>query len=201
MFEGGESLYVGVQGDISGGELYVLPAGVRLSVIPTFIDDDRMLLAVNASRSAFEDLDEPVGLFEEQLLTIRTSVTANVLMEQGQSLILSGLAERQKQITSNKIPTEANVPGLSESNSREFTNTVTIILTPRSLDSRGNDANPPVFSEEQVAAYEALLLTQVESHGLNSAEDAYLGQVLNPASRSIVMSPHFAPATDIFAPI
>jgi hypothetical protein len=152
-----------------------------------------MLLAVNASRTLFEDLDEPIGLFDEQLLSIRNSVTANVLLQEGQSLILSGLAERERQRVENKIPSEVNVPGLSETISREFTNSVTIILTPRSVKTRNEDRDgqEPLFATDEAAAYRTLLDEYAVSVGLDPAHDIAIQRAISPPTRAVLMSPSF----------
>lgn len=194
-FGNGESIFVGVAGNLTGGQLYQIQAGVQLSVIPTFIDDDTVLMAVSASRTLFQDVEESLGEFEEQLLSVRNSVTANVMMDMGQSLILSGLVQRQKQRNSNKIPTEYDVPGLSERTTREFTNSVLFILTPRraQAQSPGQPSPTIVFSEAETEAYESLLRQRAISAGLNPQADSRLTSTLSTVSRAVVFSPRFLP--------
>ena len=100
-------------GNVRRQQLYRDPDGDHLSVVPTFVDDDDLLLSVRASRSTFEEEIESlldVG-FENQILTARNAVTASVAMRMGETLILSGLTERELDRQSNRVPGLGDVPG------------------------------------------------------------------------------------------
>ncbi len=200
-FENGESLFVGItgSGSYSSSTLYEIPSGLELSVVPTFIDDDTILLKVDASRALFQDLEQMVGSFAEQLLSERNSVTANVKMDMGQSLILSGLVQRLKQRGSNAVPAGgANIPGFSERVTREATNSVIFILTPRTAYAgrTGEASQTKIFSKEKSKAYEKMLMDQVIASGMQPSEDMATNKALTLVSRDVVFSPRFLPETN-----
>lgn len=197
-FENGESLFVGVSGNgqYSNSTLYEIPAGLELSVVPTFIDDDTILLKVDASRALFQDLGVVVGSFAEQLLSTRNSVTANVKMDMGQSLILSGLVQRLKQRNRNAFPTNGvDIPALSERVTREATNSVIFILTPRRAYAAktGETSQTTIFSEEKSKAYKKMLMDQVIASGLQPSDDLATNNALTLVSRDVVFSSRFLP--------
>lgn len=120
------------------------PIGIGLSVTPTFIDSETLLLAVRAQRSFIEQVDLNVN-FDNSLQTSRNSVSANVLLKMGQTLILSGLSEREIQRTSNGVPVLKDIPILqylfSQKTTQDFTSSVLILITPR----------PPAMDQELMA--------------------------------------------------
>ncbi len=193
-FLNGESLFIGVAGEFSSSSLYQIQAGLELSVVPTFIDDDTILLAVEASSALFQDLDQSIGTFAEQVLLVKNVVSVNVEMDMGQSLILAGLVQRLKQRNSNRVPTgETDIPGLNERVTRDATGSIMFILTPRRAYATGpRDVSPvTVFSEEETIAYEQLLVDRATQAGLNPADDAVLVSKLTISSRDVVFSPQF----------
>jgi type II secretory pathway component GspD/PulD (secretin) len=122
---------VSVQG---GGTVEDKPVGVSLSVTPTFIDDDTMLVSVKAVRSFFETT-APSATFEQSVQTSRNMVTANVLLRFGETLILSGLTEREITNTNSRTPALGDVPGLQylfgRQTRRDYTRSIMVLLTPR----------------------------------------------------------------------
>lgn len=126
------------------------PVGVSLSVTPTFINDDSMMLAVKATRSIVEVGAKGVT-FEQQMQTSRNAVTANVMIKYGQTLVLSGLSERESQEVSSGVPGLKDLPVLQylfgTQTKSDITKSVVIMLTPR-RPVTGDDIPPVTTGKE-----------------------------------------------------
>lgn len=134
-FFSGRTLSVGLVGTAGGTSTVVDKLiGVSLSVTPTFVDSDVMLVSVRAARSFYEPID-PNGTFVQAIQTSRNSVTANVALRFGQTLILSGLTEQEDQRTSDGVPILQDIPLLQylfrNKTTQKFTRSVLILITPR----------------------------------------------------------------------
>jgi len=134
-FFAGSNVSLGIAGQ-AGGSSYITdrPIGVSLSVTPTFVDGDSVLLAVRAARSFVEQVDQAV-LFGHTLQTSRNAVSANVALKLGQTLILSGLSEQEIQRNSNGVPVLKDIPLLQylfgTKMTQNFTRSVLVLITPR----------------------------------------------------------------------
>lgn len=142
MFFSGTNLTIAISGQLSGGDIEEKPIGISLSVTPTFIDDDTLLLAVKAARSDLEDSSP--GTFVQTLHTTRSSVTTNVLMRMDQTLVLSGLVEKTSLTGQSKTPLLGDVPGLQylfkSADTEETQKSILIVLTPRRPADAGSAA-------------------------------------------------------------
>ena len=131
-FFSGNSLSTTVQGAISGGTLVEHPAGISLSVTPTFVDDQQVLLSVRVARSYFVNGSDLRG---DTIIKSRNAVSANVLMKMGETLILSGLTERQLNESKNGVPLLKDIPVLqylfSTETKNDFTQSILVMITPR----------------------------------------------------------------------
>ncbi len=113
-------------------------SGVSLSLTPTFIDSDNLLLAVKASRSFIATLDKNAS--SGALLNLsKNSVSANVALKFGQTLILTGLNEKTVSSGSDGVPVLQDIPALQylfrTSSDQTTTNVVLILITPRKITS------------------------------------------------------------------
>jgi general secretion pathway protein D len=134
-FFSGRNVTLAIQGAAgSASSITDRPIGVSLSVTPTFIDAETVLLAVRAQRSFIEAVDSNV-VFGASLQTSRNTVSANVALKMGQSLILSGLAEQEVQRVSNGVPVLKDIPLLqylfNTKTTLNFTKSVLVLITPR----------------------------------------------------------------------
>lgn len=151
-FFSGTSLSTTVAGNISGGTLVEHPAGISLSVTPTFVDSETVLLSVRVARSFF-----PTGTNDLRASTVvktRNSVSASVLMKIGETLILSGLTERQVSESESGVPLLKNIPLIqylfSTETTTDNTQSVLVMITPRqpatgmnaSMANRESGADP-----------------------------------------------------------
>lgn len=132
-FFSGANITVAVSGQYAA-DLEEKPVGVSLSVTPTFVDDDTVLLAVKVARSFFET-SHTGATFEQQVQTAKNSVTASVLAKFDQTVVISGLNERQFLKHESGVPLLRDVPiaqyFFSRETERSFNHNVLILLTPR----------------------------------------------------------------------
>jgi general secretion pathway protein D len=108
--------------------------GITLALTPTFIENNRVRLAVEAERTFLRPPSSSVE-FSYRLETSKTKINATVVMNFGETLILSGLSEKETGRTKSGVPGLSNIPGLeylfSRKTKSEFQKTVLILLTPR----------------------------------------------------------------------
>jgi hypothetical protein len=92
-----------------------------------------MLLSVKATRSFFEAFER--GNFDQSVSTTRNAVTANVMMKFGQTLIISGMVERDLQDADSGVPLLRDLPVVQyffgRRDTLDFRKEVIAILTPR----------------------------------------------------------------------
>lgn len=155
QFFSGSNVSIALTGQY-GGNVVEKPIGVSLSITPTFIDNDTMLMTVKAARSFFETQVTGSGTIGQSLETTRNMVEANVVLKYGQTLILSGLNEKQNQSTADGVPLLRDIPGLeylfSNRTTNNFSKSVMILITPRQ-PAYGDQLPPPI---DRVAARPSL---------------------------------------------
>ena len=164
-FFSGSTISVALEGEY-GGSLSDRNIGVSLSVTPTFIDDDRLLLAVKGARSFIEPAQ--FDGFQEALTSANNIVSTNVIMRFGETLILSGLREREFINGKHGVPLLRDVPVVqylfSTNEEYDYSHHVLILLTPRkpatyseTLRAANAYAYSPEFQKEPIdtAASEA----------------------------------------------
>lgn len=107
--------------------------GVSLSVTPTFIDDETMLLSVKAGRSFVEPVSS--STFDQSISASTNTVTANALVRFGETVVLSGLREREVSSAASGVPVLNQVPGIQYLFNRKVENDyakhVIVLVTPR----------------------------------------------------------------------
>ena len=144
-FFSGQSVSVAMVGQY-GGSMADRNIGVSLSVTPTFIDDDHLLLTVKAARSFIEPTQ--FAGFDQALTLSNNTVFANVIMGFGETLILSGLRERETEKSKDGVPLLRDLPVLqylfSAHTDFDYDRHVMILITPR---------RPSTFSEMDRAAH------------------------------------------------
>ena len=131
----GAVFHVEIQG-VSGSEGSVedVPVGIKLDVTPKFLGKDTVQLKVSVAR-AFIEARSPNAGFNNFSQVTKTIITANVVMKFGDTLVLSGLSEKETEDLHDGVPLLQDIPGLQYFFSREdtldFTKSVLILLTPR----------------------------------------------------------------------
>ena len=136
-FYSGSVQTVGLNGGgVSGAQVTNIPTGVSLSVTPTFIDDETMMLAVKASRS-FISNTAAVGGFNAGIGIAQHAVTANVRVKYGETLVLDGLTDRESSRGQDGVPVLQDIPIIqylfNNVTRMQYAENVLVLITPRKL--------------------------------------------------------------------
>ena len=138
FFSGG-TMHVVLEGGVAGsGSVEPIPIGVTLEVKPTFLDDDTINIYVFAKRTYLESTlsqvsDQLTGTSFAQ--TSETKISANLTLNYGETMVLSGLSDQEKENLDDKVPVLGDLPVaqyLFRNNTKTSAKrTVLILLTPR----------------------------------------------------------------------
>lgn len=139
QFFSGSNIAVGLAGSDGGSSSFnQINVGVSLSVTPTFIDDEHMLLNVKAARTFFEPITGS-STFSQSIQTSRNTVSAATSVRVNETLILSGLVESEVISGSSGVPLIKDIPGIknlfSKSTRQSYKKSVLILITPRRVPS------------------------------------------------------------------
>ena len=134
FFSGTEISAAAVSGGAGDSVTVQKEIGIKLSVRPDFLPDNKIRLQVAAQRTFLTDPSSSV-VFQFRLDTTKTNVNANVVLKYGETLILSGLVERETSSGNNGVPILRDIPGLNllfaSRDFRDFRKSILILLTPR----------------------------------------------------------------------
>lgn len=134
FFSGVEISAAAVSGGAGDSVSIEKEIGLKLAITPEIGPDNIVFLHVIAERTFLTQPSSSV-VFEFRLDTTKTLVDANVAMQFGQTLILSGLDERSTESNLDGVPGLRKVPLINRFFSQENTSTikrsVVILLTPR----------------------------------------------------------------------
>lgn len=138
-FFSGTNLNAGVVSASTLGATSVIPVdkrfGVKLGVTPTFLPNGMVKLKVDALRTFLNANVDSAG-FAYRLEISETSANANVVMNLGDTLVLSGLSEKETSSSRTGVPILQDVPALqylfSTKRNSDFQRSVLILITPRS---------------------------------------------------------------------
>lgn len=126
--------------------------GVTLKITPEQVLTKQVKMAVQVERTFLQAPSASVT-FDNQIRTSKTTVTANLTLNRGETLILSGLSEKETELTRNGVPGLQEIPGLqylfSRQKIRDFNRSVLLLITPRAPEytfkpeasSRGSTSN------------------------------------------------------------
>lgn len=136
--------------------------GVKLGVTPEFLPGNKIKLEVEAERTFLTSPSSSVQ-FEFRLDTSNTNVNANVVMEFGETLILSGLSEKETENTRDAVPLLGDIPVMqylfSNEAKRDFRKSVLIMLTPRRAKYVNRDPEERRKTEMMLTDFERSLST------------------------------------------
>lgn len=134
FFSGQDIVGAAVSGGQGSSVQIQKEVGVKLSVTPEFLPDNLIKLNVVAERT-FLAIPSTSVKFDFRLDTNKTMVNANVVMKFGETLILSGLSERDQTKDRDGVPVLQDVPIVqylfSRNVTRDYYKSVLILLTPR----------------------------------------------------------------------
>jgi general secretion pathway protein D len=143
-----------------GGSVQVQKeAGVKLAVTPEFLPDDLIKMQIVAERTFLTNPNSNVQ-FDFRLDTSKTLVSANVTMKYGESLILSGLSERNLESSNSGVPVLRDVPLVqylfNRQTKRDFQKSVLIIVTPRRPSYTNRSAEDIEKERSKLSEFERL---------------------------------------------
>ena len=125
-------------GGISGAQITNIPTGVSLSVTPTFVDEESMMLAVKVSRSLVSST-ATVGGFNASVSQEQHAVTANVRIKYGETLILDGLSSRSISGSQDGVPVLQDIPIIqylfNQKKQSLYSENVVVLVTPRKVQN------------------------------------------------------------------
>jgi pilus assembly protein CpaC len=137
-FFSGTNLSAGIVSLSTQGGSTIVPLdkrfGIKLAVTPNFLPQGQVQLKVDASRTALSTTAEnPRAAYQIEISEI--TANANVVMNMGDTLVLSGLSEKISANTRDGVPGLQDVPGLqylfSKRNTTDVQRSVLILVTPR----------------------------------------------------------------------
>lgn len=110
VFFSGATITLGIAG-VGGGASSVVdkPVGVSLTVTPTFIDDENVLVSMRATRSFIETGLVPAGS-SILLQQSRNSINASSTLKFGETFVVSGLSAQQNVISQSGTPVLQDIP-------------------------------------------------------------------------------------------
>lgn len=137
QFFSGASIAVGLSaGDSGSSSFYQINVGVSLSVTPTFINEQQLLLNVKAARTFFEPITN-ASTFTQSVQTSRNMVSAASSVKINETLILSGLIEDESTSGNAGVPGLNRIPGVknlfSVQSEQNYKKSVLILITPRNI--------------------------------------------------------------------
>ncbi len=166
-FYSGSVITAGLNGGgVSGAQITNIPTGVSLSVTPTFIDEESMMLAVKVSRSYISSA-AAVGGFNAGVATDQHAVTANVKIKYGETLILDGLASRQISGGQDGVPVLKDIPIIqylfNQKTQSLYSENVVVLVTPRKVQteeearkSASKNGSDELLSPKEKSIYKAM---------------------------------------------
>lgn len=139
--------------------------GVKLAVTPEFLPGDQIKLNIAAERT-FLAIPSASVKFDFRLDTTKTTVNANVVMKFGETLILSGLSERDQSRDRDGVPLLQDIPIVqylfSRNVTRDYYKSVLILLTPRKAQYT-NRSPEDVANENATSTPAELALEEFEA--------------------------------------
>lgn len=143
FFSGG-TLHIVLEGGVAGsGSLQPINTGVKLEVTPKFLDADTIDMSVFAQRTYLEAglsqvSDRITGTTFAQ--TSKTTIAANLTLRYGETMVLSGLSDQEKEVVDDKTPGVGDLPVLQyffrDQTKLSSKKTVLVLLTPRRASLR-----------------------------------------------------------------
>ncbi|MFQ5644337.1 MAG: hypothetical protein ACE5FQ_11660 [Thiogranum sp.] len=118
----------------SQGAVQAVPVGIKLEVTPKFWETDEVELKVKAARAFVEGRSSNPG-FNNFMQVSKTLLSVNVTMKFDDTLVLSGLSEKETENLRDGVPFLQDIPGLQyifgNKTTLDYTKSVLILMTPR----------------------------------------------------------------------
>ena len=159
-FFSGTNLSAGVVSTSTQGGTTIVPLdkrfGVKLGVTPVFLSNGKVQLKVEAQRTSLNATAEnPKTAYQIEIA--ETTANANVVMNVGDTLVLSGLSEKSSSNTRDGVPVMQDVPLLqyffSNKKTNDYQRSVLILITPRDpVYTSKTDQNPNAAMSDSMKA-------------------------------------------------
>ena len=173
VFFSGGNLSIKVSGTAGGVSTLVDKSiGIVLSITPTFLDDNSVLLNIRASRSFVEDNADTSNI---ALHLTRNSINASAIVKFGETFILNGLVEREKDRIVNGVPVLQDIPVLqyffNRSKVLDYNRQILTLITVRKLIDSDESASQASGTKDTISTHK--LSEEVnEFIGLQSSKPA-----------------------------
>lgn len=137
-FFSGTNLSAGLVSTSQQGGTTIVPLdkrfGIKLGVTPIFLAQGQVQLKVEAQRTALNaSINNPKAAYQIEIG--ETTANANVVMNVGETLVLSGLSEKTSATTRDGVPVLQDIPLVqylfSKQGTSEIKRSVLILVTPR----------------------------------------------------------------------
>ncbi|MBU6225207.1 MAG: hypothetical protein KGP13_10280 [Burkholderiales bacterium] len=106
VFFSGRTVSIQSGTQVAGYTLQDKSVGTSLSITPTFMDDENVLLSIRASRSFIEPTEDA----KIALIQSRNAVNASARVKFGQTYVLNGMIEREKDNVNSGVPILMDIP-------------------------------------------------------------------------------------------
>lgn len=157
FFSGG-TLHIVIEGGVAGsGAIQPINTGVKLEVTPKFLDEDTLDMSVFAERTFLESSLSQVSdtiTGTSFATTSKTTISANLTLKYGETMVLSGLSDQEKEKLDDKTPGLGDIPGIQylfrNQVKTSAKKTVLVLLTPRRATLNYNAQAEPLPEPENV---------------------------------------------------
>ena len=151
--------------------------GTSLSITPTFVDDENVLLSIRSSRSFIE----PSEGASIALIQSRNAVNASARVKFGQTYVLNGMIEREKDNVNSGVPILMDIPIVqnlfSKSVKIDFNRQILTLVTVRRLV---DDKDSEFLAKNPVGTINGhKLATQVQEFIDLQSNQTVMDEVLN----------------------
>ena len=132
----GKNLKAAVTSSVADGDGIEIDddIGISLSVTPQLIEDDNVKLNIKVDRTFISAADANVN-YTYQVIKNKTFVDANFEFQMGDTLIISGLSEKEVEEVRDGVPLLQDIPLVqyffSKETTMDFNRSVLILVTPR----------------------------------------------------------------------
>ena len=165
-FFSGVNINAAVLPSTSGGTgdsvTFEIEVGVKLEITPELLDDGRIKIDVVAERQFLNSPNANVTGFTSKIETTRTTVHAVVAMNFDESLILSGLSEKETEDTRDGVPFLQEIPIIqylfSKETTLDYNKSVLILITPRKAEyiyEQGTEGNTKLGNNNALGEFRA----------------------------------------------
>ncbi len=160
FFSGTDIVGAAVSGGLGSAVQIQKEVGIRLGVLPEFLPENLIKLQVTAERTFLTNPSSNV-VFDFRLDTTKTLVSANVVMRYGETLIISGLTERNRDRNQDGVPLLRDIPllqyGFSRRDTRDVFRSVVVLLTPRRAEYTNRAESAIAADREKMSAEDKVI--------------------------------------------